>query len=97
MRHWLAEGKLVFIYLLVIAASIILGFVIWSSEVLIRSSGSVLQFIGMLFAIRGLLSIRAELESLHAGDLIKPILGLVWLTKGITISTMSPELYKWLY
>lgn len=202
--HWLAEGKLVFWCLLVIAAAIILGFVIWSSEVSIRSSGYVLQFIGMLFAIRGLLGIRAhfgqpllrilflnwlkrfpkwkrnvvidvgaghfrvaglkasmevwspddpnlpieervekiinnleririeqgahaklidglkdsheehkkkiteqtrkieenirtELESSHTSDLITSLVGLVWLTIGITMSTMSQELYKWLY
>ena len=202
--HWLAEGKLIFMCILVIASAIILGFVTWSSEVSIRSAGYVLQFIGMLFAIRGLLGIRAhfgqpllrelffnwlkrfpkwkrnvvigvgaghmglagmkarvevwspddpslpideriekiinnldrikieqgahakliddlkdsheehkkktkeqtrkieenirtELESLHTSDLIISLVGLVWLTAGITMSTMSQELYKWLY
>ena len=202
--HWLAEGKLIFMCLLVIAAAIILGFVTWSSEVSIRSAGYVLQVIGMLFAIRGLLgirahfgqpmlrdlfidwlkrfpkwkrnvviglgaahlgmaglkarvevwnpddpslpvdqriqkiisnldrlraeqathakliedlkdsheehkkkiaeqtqkieeNIRAELESLHTSDLITSLVGLVWLTVGITMSTMSQELYRWLY
>ena len=204
MWHWLAEGKLIFMCLLVIAAAIILGFVTWSSEVSIRSAGYTLQFIGMLFAIRGLLGIRAhfgqpllselffnwlknfpkwkrnvvigvgaghmalsgmkarvevwspddpslsieerigniinnldrvrneqgthakliddlkdsheehkkkiteqtkvieenirtELESLHTSDLITSLVGLVWLTTGITMSTMSQEFYKWLY
>jgi hypothetical protein len=202
--RWLADGKLVFMCLLVIAAAVILGFVTWSSEVSIRSSGYVLQVIGMMFAIRGLLGIRAhfgqpllrkllfswvkrfpkwkrsvvigtgaahmalagmkarvevwspddpdkpmeqriegiiknldrirneqreyaksiddlkdsheehkktiiertkrleenvrsELESLHTSDLITSLVGLVWLTVGITMSTMAPELYKWLY
>lgn len=204
MWHWLTEGKLIFMCLLVIAAAIMLGFVTWSSEASIRSAGYVLQFIGMLFAIRGLLGIRAhfgqpllrelfinwlkrfpkwkrnvvisvgagnlgltgmkarvevwspddpglpievriekiinnldririelgdhakliddlkdsheehkkqitektkqmeenirnELESLHTSDLITSLVGLVWLTAGITMSTMSQELYKWLY
>lgn len=202
--NWVAEGKLIFMCLLVIASTITLGFVTWSSEVSIRSAGYVLQFIGMLFAIRGLLGIRAhfgqpllrelffswlkrfpkwkrniviavgtahmglagmkarvevwspddpslpieeriekiitnldrirmeqgahakliddlkdshevhkkkitektekleknirtELESLHTNDLITSLVGLVWLMAGITMSTMSQELYKWLY
>ncbi|MCU7828250.1 MAG: hypothetical protein KZQ85_04220 [Candidatus Thiodiazotropha sp. (ex Myrtea sp. 'scaly one' KF741663)] len=202
--HWLVEAKLAFMCLLVITAAIMLGFVTWSSETSIRFAGYVLQFIGMLFAIRGLLSIRAhfgqpllrelfinwlkrfpkwkrnvvigagtahaglagmkarvevwspddpslpieeriekiinnldkirieqgahakliddlkdsheehkkliaektkkieenihdELESLHTSDLITSLVGLVWLTAGITMSTMSQELYKWLH
>jgi len=202
--HWIAEGKLIFLCLFVITAAIILGFVTWSSEASIRSAGYGLQFIGMLFAIRGLLGIRAhfgqpllrellfnwfkrfpkwkrnvvisvgtahiglsgmraraevwspdnpdlsieerveriirnleririeqgthatliddlkdshekhkkkiteqtkemeenirtELESLHTSDLITSLVGLVWLTAGITMSTMSQELYKWIY
>jgi hypothetical protein len=202
--RWLAEGKLVFMCFLVIAAATILGFVTWHSESSIRSSGYVLQFIGMIFAIRGLLSIREhfgqpllrvllvgwfkrfpklkknvvvgvgtvqlpmigvkgraevwesddpkkpieqrverilrnierirdeqrihselidklkgsheehkkktteqtkkmeedireELESLHTSDLITSLVGLVWLLVGITMSTMAPELYQWLY
>lgn len=201
---WLAEAKLVFTCILVIAAAIILGFVTWSSEASIRSAGYALQFIGMLFAVRGLLGIRAhfgqpllrklliswfqrfpkwkrnvvigagsvqvglagmkgraeiwnpdnpdksieeridsiiknqerirneqsehaklidelkdsheehkknitektksieenirtELESLHTSDLITSLVGLVWLTVGITMSTMAPELHQWLY
>jgi len=202
--HWLAEGKLVFMCLLVIVTVLFLGFFTWGSEASIRSAGYVLQFIGMVFAIRGLLGIRAhfgqpllsvlflnwikrfpkwkrniiigvgtahmglsgmkarvevwnpddpslpieervdktiqnlerirteqgthakliddlknsheehkkktaeqtkiveenirtELESLHTNDLITSLVGLVWLTTGITMSTMSQELYKWLY
>jgi hypothetical protein len=202
--RWLADGKLVFVCLLVIAAAVILGFVTWNSEASIRSAGYVLQFIGMIFAIRGLLGIRAhfgqpllrkllfswikrfpkwkrnvvigagtahmalagmkaraevwspddpdkpieqriediiknldrmrdeqsehaksiddlktsheehkkaitertkrleenirtELESLHTSDLLTSLVGLVWLTVGITMSTMAQEFYKWLY
>jgi hypothetical protein len=42
-------------------------------------------------------NIHSELESLHTSDLITSLVGLVWLTVGITMSTMSQELYKWLY
>lgn len=189
--------------LLVIAAAVALGFCTWRSDISIRLAGYVLQLIGMIFAIRGLLSIRAhfgqtllrkiflnwlkrfpkwkrnviagvlsanlalvgmkargevwtpdnsdqpiekriegivknlerirteqcehansidelrqsheehkktvaeqakkmedeihsELESLHTSDLITSVIGLVWLTVGITMSTMAPELYQWL-
>lgn len=190
--------------LLVIVAAVILGFVTWQSESSIRSSGYMLQFIGMIFAIRGLLGvrehfgqtllrvllvkwfkrfpkwkrnvvvgvgtahvavmggkaraevwspddpekpieqrvqsiirnlerirdeqrshselidnlsdsheehkkkiteqtkkmeedIRTDLESLHTSDLITSLVGLVWLLVGISMSTMAPELYEWLY
>jgi len=201
--RWLAEGEIVFMCLLVITAAVVLGFYTWRSEVSIRSAGYLLQLIGMIFAIRGLLSIRAhfgqtllrkiflnwlkqfpkwkrnfvleinsadsasvgtklsleiwtpdnseqpvekriegivknlerirteqhehtnsidelkqsheehkkkvaeqakkieneihsELELLHTGDLITSVVGLVWLTVGITMSTMTPEIYRWL-
>lgn|GEM_PF-1662601 len=201
--RWLAEGEIVFMCLLVITAAVVLGFYTWRSEVSIRSAGYLLQLIGMIFAIRGLLSIRAhfgqtllrkiflnwlkqfpkwkrnfvleinsadsasvgtklsleiwtpdnseqpvekriegivknlerirteqhehtnsidelkqsheehkkkvaeqakkieneihsELELLHTGDLITSVVGLVWLTVGITMSTMAPEFYQWL-
>ncbi len=41
--------------------------------------------------------IRSDLESLHTSDLITSLVGLVWLTVGITMSTLAPELSKWLY
>jgi len=40
--------------------------------------------------------IRYELETLHTSDLLTSLIGLVWLTVGITMSTMAPELYHWL-
>jgi len=40
--------------------------------------------------------IHSELELLHTGDLITSVVGLVWLTVGITMSTMTPEIYQWL-
>jgi len=201
--RWLSEGKIVFMCLLVIAAAAALGIFTYRSEVSIRSAGYLLQLIGMIFAIRGLLSIRAhfgqtllrkvflnwlkrfpkwkrtviigrgdmklsmalmaaraevwtpdkldqpiekridgivqnlerirsaqrehtnlidelkrgyekhkkevdeqtkkleneirtDLESLHTSDLITSLVGLIWLTVGITMSTMAPELYRWL-
>lgn len=41
--------------------------------------------------------IRAELESLHTSDFMTSVVGLVWLTVGITFSTMAPELYDWVH
>lgn len=41
--------------------------------------------------------IRSDLESLHTSDLITSLVGLLWLTVGITISTLAPELSRWLY
>ena len=201
--HWLAEGKIVFMCILVLIAAGTLGLVVWRSETSIRSAGYVLQVLGMIFAIRGLLGIRAhfgqpllrqlfvnwlkrfpkwkknfivgagaaqaavprmkargevwtpdnqdqpiekriegivknlerirkeqgehtksieelrdsheehkkkvaednknmevkirsDLESLHTSDLITSLVGLVWLTAGISMSTMAPELSKWI-
>jgi hypothetical protein len=201
---WLAEAKLVFMGLLVIVAAALLGFVTWHSEASIRIAGYILQFIGMVFAIRGLLGIRthfgqpllrrllldwvkrfpkwkrnivigagsghlamagmkargevwtpddpnksteqridaiiknleririeqrehanlinelkdsheehkkqvaeqnkkimkdihSDLESLHTSDLITSLVGLVWLTVGITMSTLAPELSGWFH
>lgn len=42
-------------------------------------------------------TIRSDLESLHTSDLITSLVGLVWLTVGITLSTLAPELSQWLY
>ncbi len=39
--------------------------------------------------------INSDLESLHTSDLITSLVGLVWLTVGITMSTLAPELSKW--
>lgn len=41
--------------------------------------------------------IQSDLESLHTSDLITSLVGLVWLTVGITMSTLAPEFFKWLY
>lgn len=41
--------------------------------------------------------IQSDLESLHTNDLITSLVGLVWLTAGITMSTLAPELSKWLH
>ncbi len=201
--RWIAKGKIIFICLLVIVTTVVLGFFTWHSEVSIRLAGYVLQLIGMIFAIRGLLSIRSffgqpllkdlvfnwlkqfpkgkkevfietgafnlsigikssadvwtpdnasqtieqriegivenlerirnrqrehansiddlndsykkhkmmvaeeaknmkeeirsDLESLHTSDLITSLVGLIWLTAGITMSTIAPELHQWLH
>ncbi len=34
--------------------------------------------------------IRSDLESLHMSDLMKSLVGLIWLTVGITMSTLAP-------
>ncbi len=39
-------------------------------------------------------NIHSDLETLHTSDLITSLVGLIWLTVGISMSTMSPELYK---
>ncbi len=41
--------------------------------------------------------IHSDLESLHTSDLIPSLVGLVWLTIGITMSTMALELHKWVH
>ncbi|MFV1873177.1 MAG: hypothetical protein ACMZ64_07665 [Oleiphilus sp.] len=200
---WLSEAKAVIMCFLVIAAALVLGCVTWNTEFSIRSSGYALQLIGMIFAIRGLLSVRkyfgqpllrektfewlkrfpkwnrniviglgtvnatcdvmsaraelwspddvklpvkerisrlvknietirteqrdhfnsidklkrshdehkkevvkstteienklrTDLESLHTNDLLTSLVGLTWLTIGITLSTLAPEIYIWL-
>ena len=40
--------------------------------------------------------IQSDLESLHTSDLLTSLVGLVWLTVGITFSTLAPELNKWI-
>jgi hypothetical protein len=202
--RWLVEAKLVFMCVFAVLAAILFGFFTFHSEESIRVVGYVLQLIGMIFAIRGLLGIReyfgqplliqlvsnwvkrfprwkrnvviaagtahmtmsgmkargevwtpddpekpiehridgiirnldrireeqreqahsiddlkdsheehkkqvaeeqnsmkekilTDLESLHTSDLVTSLVGLVWLTVGITMSTLAPELSKWLY
>jgi len=197
------EGKAVLMFFLVMLSVSLLGFVTWQSEISIRTAGYALQLIGMIFAIRGFLSIRAhfgqpllrvlfyewlcrfpkwkrntviglgaatcgaaglraivevwapddpeklleerveaivhnldkirqeqrqnsesiydlkeshkehkkqveaqtkvleeslrtDLELLHTSDLITSLVGLAWLTVGITMSTLAPEIYQWL-
>lgn len=203
--RWLEEAKPIFMCALMILVVILYGFVVWHSEESIRIAGYSLQFMGMIFAIRGLLkirehfgqpllrqlsyqwikrfprwrrrstilcagtahvvvsgmkarmevwspddpekpieqrieaiiknldrihqeqrvhahsidelkkshdehkeqmvedqsdmkeTIRSDLETLHTSDLITSLVGLVWLTAGITLSTLAPELSLWLY
>ena len=41
-------------------------------------------------------SIRTDVETVHTSDLITSLVGLLWLTVGITMSTLAPELSTWL-
>jgi hypothetical protein len=41
-------------------------------------------------------NLRSDLESLHTNDLITSLVGLTWLTIGITMSTLAPEIHSWL-
>jgi len=38
--------------------------------------------------------LRSDLEALHTGDFIVSLVGLIWLTAGITLSTVSPEIHQ---
>lgn len=58
--QWVAEGKIVFIGLLVIFIAIALCFYPWCSETSIRLAGCALQLLGVIFAIRGLLKMRVH-------------------------------------
>lgn len=40
--------------------------------------------------------VNSKLESSQTSDLLPSLVGLVWLTVGITLSTFSPDLCKWL-
>ena len=57
---WLWEGKLIYMLLLVIANAVLWGIFTYQSEFSIRLTGYLLQLVGMFFAIRGLLGIRAH-------------------------------------
>lgn len=73
---WLMEGKAVLMFFLVMLSVSILGFVTWQSETSIRTAGYALQLIGMIFAIRGLLGIRA-----HFGQPLLKVLFYEWLCR----------------
>lgn len=203
--RWLGEGKVIFMCLLVLAAAMSLGGFALRTEASSRVAGFVLQLLGMVFAIRGLLGVRvhfgheplrtlfvdwlkrfprwqrntvismgaanmgsmtgmkaslevwakddstlaleqrverlvnnlervrteqrhhaelidnlrseheehkklvadqtknlehdlrSDLEKIHTSDLITSLVGLVWLTAGIIMSTLAPELAQWLF
>lgn len=99
----LYEGITVFACLLVIAAAVVLGFFTWRSEVSIRSAGYTLQLIGMILAIRSVLSIRA-----HFGQTLLRKIFLNWLkrfskrkgdfvpgTSNLGFKTHIPRIEKW--
>jgi len=60
VKQWLAEGKIVFMGVVVIICAILLGFYTFCSETSIRLSGFALQFLGMIFAIWGLIKVRGH-------------------------------------
>jgi hypothetical protein len=72
----MAEGKIVLMCLLVIAVAIAIGFFTWHSEFSIRAAGYVLQLVGMIFAIRGLLCIRE-----HFGQVLLREIFFNWLKR----------------
>ncbi len=41
--------------------------------------------------------IRSDLEILHTGDVLISLVGVLWMTAGISLSTLSKELSRWLY
>ena len=71
---WACEPRLVVLCFLVLLSAFLFGFYTWQSEQSIRVSGYVLQMIGMVFAIRGLLNIRA-----HFGQPTLKRLFIAWL------------------
>lgn len=56
--RWLAEGEQIFLCFIVIGVAVILSFFVFCSEFSIRASGYLLQLVGMVYAIKGLLCIR---------------------------------------
>ncbi len=40
--------------------------------------------------------LQTYLKSLHTSNLMESLIGLVWLTVGLTMSTMAPELFIWI-
>lgn len=102
---WVAETRLVILWCLVLILAFLVGFYTSPSELSIRSSGYALQLLGMLFAIRGVLSIRA-----HFGHPTFKKLSVEWLRRfpkwtretnihvgaaSIGISGMSADLEIW--
>ena len=86
--NWFAEGKQVFMCLLVIVAALLLCMYTWKSETSIRVSGYCLQFIGMLFAIFGLLDIRKHLQQPLLRDLF-----INWIQRFPILKKRSPQNY----
>ncbi|MES9934305.1 MAG: hypothetical protein ABW162_15960 [Candidatus Sedimenticola sp. PURPLELP] len=41
--------------------------------------------------------IKEDMESVHAGGIFESMAGLVWLAGGLTLSTLSEELSRWLH
>jgi hypothetical protein len=74
--HWIAEAKIAFMCILVLVAAISFCIGPWCDEVSIRFAGYVLQVIGMIFAIRGLLGVRAHFGQPHLKQLL-----LEWLKR----------------
>lgn len=56
--EWVSEAKIVLFGFLSVAVALYLALVFWRTESAIRCTGYTLQFLGMVLAIRGLISIR---------------------------------------
>jgi hypothetical protein len=74
--NWLKETTIWFMCCLVLFDSYLFGFHVWNSEMSVRVSGFVLQILGMIFAIHGLLKIRT-----HFGQSPYMKLFLAWMNR----------------
>jgi hypothetical protein len=73
---WAIEPQLAFLCFSILILAVLTSFYTWPSERTIRISGYVLQFLGMLFAIRGILKIRA-----YFGHPTLKILLIAWIQR----------------
>lgn len=73
---WLAEGKILFMCILIIVSALTLSLGTWRSETSIKTAGFILQVLGMIFAIRGLLRLRSHFGQPHLRRLF-----IVWLKR----------------
>jgi len=73
---WAIEAQLAFLCFSILILAVLTSFYTWPNEQTIRISGYGLQLLGMVFAIRGILYIRA-----HFGHATLKILSIAWLQR----------------